>query len=143
MSLEVKHGKAADIPEPVNVDRKLAEKVDDSWRARGQREPKNERRQDDTSKLRREGDRLHREKLAELCVHGLGVQLFPPLVRKVVCVLDDGLHEYFRVKNLVLFGNHAARNRKDTTKEGKVKEDGTMRGDLEVDEMIRVDDGGK
>jgi hypothetical protein len=143
VSLEVKHGKAADVPEPVNMDRELTEKVDNSWRARGQREPKDERRQDDASKLRREGDRLHREKLAELRVYGLGVQLLPPLVRKVVCVLDDGLHEHFRVEYPVLFGDHAARDRKDTTKEGKIEKDRAVRGDLEVDEMIGVDDGGK
>ena len=143
MSLEVKYGKAADVPEPVNVDSELAEKVDDSRRARGQREPKDKRRQYDAGKLRRESDRLHREKLAKLRVHDLGVQLLPPLVRKVVRVLDDSLHEHFRVEYPVLFGDHAARNREGTTKERKVKEDRAVRSNLEVDEEVRVDDGGE
>ena len=73
MSLEIKHGKAADVPEPIDMDSELAEKVDDSRRAWRQRKPKNEWRQHDASKLRRESDRLHREKLAKLGVHNLGV----------------------------------------------------------------------
>jgi hypothetical protein len=143
VSLEVKHGKAADVAESVNVDSKLAEKVDDSWRARGQREPKDERRQHDAGKFRRESDRLHREKLAELRVYGLGMQLLPPLVWKVVRVLDDSLHKYFRVEYPVLFGDHATRNRKDTTEDGKVEEDRAMGSNLEMDEKVGVDDGGE
>jgi hypothetical protein len=88
-------------------------------------------------------DRLHCEKLAKLHVHGFGVQLIPPLVRKVVRVLDDSLHEHFRVEYPVLFGDHAARNRKDTTEDGKVEEDRAVRSNLEVDEKVRVDDGGE
>ena len=141
MSLEVKHGKAADVPEPVDVDSELAEEVDDSWRAWGQRKPKYERRQHDASKLRRESDGFHSEKLAKLRVHCLGVQLLPPLVRKVVRILDDSLHEHFRVEHPVLFGNHAPCNRKDTTEEGKVEKDRAVRSNLEVDEKIRVNDG--
>lgn len=143
MSLEVKHGKAADVPEPVNVDSKLAEKVDDSRRARGQREPKDERRQHDAGKLRRESDCLHREKVAKLRMYSLGVQLLSPLVREVVRVLDDSLHEHFRVEYRVLFRDHAARNRKDTTEYGKVEEDRAVRSNLEVDKKVRVDDGGE
>ena len=143
MSLEIKHGKAADVPEPVDVDRKLAEKVDDGRRARGQREPQDERRQHYAGELRRERDGFHREELAKLLVYGLGVQLLPPLVRQIVRVLDDGLHEHFRVEYPVLFGDHAARHRKDTAEEGKVEEDGAVRRDLEVDEVVGVDDGGE
>ena len=121
MSLEVKHGKATDIPESIHVDGELAEKVDDRGRALGQREPKDERCQHDAGELRREGGRLQGEKLAELRVHGLGVQLLSPLVRKVVRVLDERFHEHFRVKHSVLFGDHAARHRKDTAKDGKVE----------------------
>jgi hypothetical protein len=44
VSLEVKYGKAAHIPEAVDVDCELAEKVDDGRRAQGQREPEDERR---------------------------------------------------------------------------------------------------
>ena len=143
VSLEVKHGKAADVPKPVNVNSKLAEKVDDSRRARGQREPKDERRQHNAGKLRRESDRLHREKLAKLRVHGLGMQLLPPLVWKVVRVLDNSLHKYFRVEHPVLFRDHAARNRKDTTEDGKVEEDRAVGSNLEMDEEVRVDDGGE
>ncbi len=119
VSLEIKHRKAADVPEPIDVDSKFTEKVDDSR------------------------DRLHREKFAKLRVHSLGVQLLPPLVRKVVSVLDDSLHEYFRVEHPVLFGNHTPRNRKDTTEEGKVEKDRAVRSNLEMDEKIRVDDGGE
>ena len=73
VSLEIKHGKAADVPEPIDMDSELAEKVDDSRRAWRQRKPKDEWRQHDASKLRRKSDRLHREKLAKLRVHNLGV----------------------------------------------------------------------
>jgi hypothetical protein len=60
-----------------------------------------------------------------------------------VRVLDDSLHEHFRVEHLILFGYHAPRDRKETTEEGKVEKDGTVRSDLEVDEKVRVDDGGE
>ncbi len=143
VSLEIKHRKAADVPEPIDVDSKFTEKVDDSRRAWGQRKPKYEGRQHDAGKLCCESDRLHREKFAKLRVHSLGVQLLPPLVRKVVSVLDDSLHEYFRVEHPVLFGNHTPRNRKDTTEEGKVEKDRAVRSNLEMDEKIRVDDGGE
>ena len=73
MSLEIKHGKAADVPKPIDMDSELAEKVDDSRRAWRQRKPKYEWCQHDASKLRREGNRLHRKKLAKLSVHSLGV----------------------------------------------------------------------
>lgn len=73
VSLEIKHGKAADVPEPIDMDSELAEKVDDSRRAWWQRKPKDEWRQHDASKLRRESDRFHREKIAKLRVHNLGV----------------------------------------------------------------------
>lgn len=73
VSLEIKHGKAADVPEPIDMDSELAEKVDDGRRAWRQRKPKDEWRQHDASKLRGESDRLHREKFAKLRVHSLGV----------------------------------------------------------------------
>jgi hypothetical protein len=73
VSLEIKHGKAADVPEPIDMDSELAEKVDDSRRAWRQRKPKDEWCQHDASKLRRESDRLHSEKFAKLRVHNLGV----------------------------------------------------------------------
>jgi hypothetical protein len=60
-----------------------------------------------------------------------------------VRVLDDSLHEHFRVEHPILFGNHAARNRQETTEEGKVEKDRAMRSNLEVDEKVRVDDGGE
>ena len=58
-------------------------------------------------------------------------------------VLDDSLQEHFRVENPILFGDHAPRNCKDTTKEGKVEKDRAVRGNLEVDEKVRIDDGGE
>jgi len=143
VSLEVKHGKAADIPKSVDVDGELAEKVDDRWCARGQREPEDERRQYDTSELGGKRNRFHRENLAELSVDGLGMQLFAPLVRKVVSVLNNRFHKNFRVKYPVLFGNHATRNCDNTTKEGKVEEDRAVGSNFEVDEKISVDNGGK
>jgi len=73
VSLEIKHGKAADIPEPINMDSELAEKIHDSRRAWRQCKPKDEWRQHDASELRREGDRLHLEELAKLRVHNLGM----------------------------------------------------------------------
>jgi hypothetical protein len=143
VSLEVKYGKAAHIPEAVDVDGELPEKVDDRRRARGQREPEDERRQHDAGEVRHEVNRFHSEELAELRVHGLGMQLLPPLVWKVVRVLDNRLHEHFRVEHPVLFGDHATSNRQDTTKEGKVEKDRTVRSNLEVDEKVRVYNGGE
>lgn len=58
-------------------------------------------------------------------------------------VLDDSLHEHFRVEYPILFGNHAPRGRKETAEEGKVEKDRAVRGNLEVDEKVRVDDGGE
>jgi hypothetical protein len=76
-------------------------------------------------------------------MHSLGVQLLPPLVWKVVRVLDDSSHEHFRVEYPILFRDHAARNRKDTTEEGKIEEDRAVRSKLEVDKKVRVYDGGE
>lgn len=58
-------------------------------------------------------------------------------------VLDDSLHEHFRVEHPILFGNHPPRNRKDTTEEGKVEKDRAVRSNLEVDEKVRIDGGGE
>ena len=61
MSLEVKHSKTAHIPEPINVDGELAEKVNDRGCAQRQSEPQNERCQYDAGEFRHERDRLHGE----------------------------------------------------------------------------------
>ena len=143
MSLEVKHGKAAHIPESVDVDGELAEKVNDRWRAGGQREPEDEWGQHDAGKLRRESNRFQSEKLAELRVYGFRMQLLPPLVRKVVRGLDDCLHEHLRVEHPVLLGYHATHDCNHTTKDRKVEEDRAMRGNFEVNEEVWVNDGGE
>ena len=58
-------------------------------------------------------------------------------------VLNDSLHEHFRIEYLILFGNHAPRNCKETTEEGKVEKDRAVRSNFEMDEKVRVDDGGE
>ncbi len=121
MSLEVKHGKTAYVPESIDVDGKLAEKVDDSGCTQRQREPENEWRQHDAGELRHERDRLHLEKLAKLGVHSLSVKLFTPLVGKVVRVLDERPHEDLRIEYSILFWNHAPRNGENTTKDRQIE----------------------
>lgn len=73
MSLKVKNGKATNIPQSVYVDGKLAEKIDNCWRAWRQRKPEYEWRQHDARQFRREDDCFHSEKISELHVHCLGV----------------------------------------------------------------------
>lgn len=68
MSLEIKHRKAAHIPEPIDMNRELAEEIDDGGCARREGVPQYERRQDDRKKLLDEDDDLHREQLSELFV---------------------------------------------------------------------------
>lgn len=68
MSLEIKHRKAAHIPEPIDMNRELAEEIDDGGCARREGVPQYERRQDDREKLFDEDDDLHREQLSELFV---------------------------------------------------------------------------
>lgn len=61
MPLKVKDGKAADISEAIDVDRELAEKVDDGPRALGESVPQDEGCHDDREELlEKEGD-LHLE----------------------------------------------------------------------------------
>jgi hypothetical protein len=127
MSLEVKHGKTAHVPEPVDVNGKLAEKVDDRRCARRQSEPENEWCQHDAGELRHERDHLHLEQFAKLGVYGLSVELRAPLVGKVVRILDERLHEDLRIEYSVLFWYHAARNGENATKDRQVEKDGSMR----------------
>ena len=143
MSLEVKHGKTAHVPESIDVNGKLAEKVDDRRRAQRQGKPQNEWCQHDAGELRHERDRLHREQLPKLGVYDLGVKLCAPLVGKVVRVLDERLHEDFRIEYSILLWYHAARNGEDSTKNRKIKKDRPMGGDLEVDKELGFDDGGE
>ncbi len=143
MSLEVKHGKTAHVPEPIDVDGKLAEKVDDRGCARRQREPENERCQHDAGELRHERGHLHREQLAKLGVHDLSVELCAPLVGKVMRVLDERLHEDLRIEYSVLFWDHAARNGENTTKDRKIEKDRSMGGNLEMDKEFGFNDGGE
>ena len=130
MSLEVKHGKTAHVPEPIHVNGKLAEKVDDGRCARRQREPENEWCQHDAGELRHERDRLHVEQFAKLGVHGLSMELCAPLVGQIVRVLDERLHEDLRIEYPVLFRNHAARNGENATKYRQIEQDRPMGGDL-------------
>ena len=143
MSLEVKYGKTAHVPEPIDMDGKLAEKVDDRRCAWRQGKPENERCQDNAGELCHERDRLHREQLAKLGVHSLSVELSAPLVGEVVRILDERLHEDLRIEYSVLFWDHAARNGEDATKNGKIEKDRSMGGNLEMDEELGFNDGGE
>jgi hypothetical protein len=143
VSLEVKHGKTAHVPQPINVNGKLAEKVDDRGCAWREREPENERCQHDAGEFRDERDRLHWEQLAKLGMHGLSVELCAPLVGEIVRVLDERLHENLRIEYSILFWDHAARNSDNATKDGKIEKDGSMGGNLEMEKEIRFNDGGE
>lgn len=65
VALEVEHGEAADVPEPVDVDGELAEEVDDRARAPRERVPQHERCDEDREELLDEERDLHLEQLPE------------------------------------------------------------------------------
>ena len=141
--LEVEHRERAHVAQSVHVERELPEKVDDRGRTGRERVPEHERREDDREELLRERDDLHREQLAELLVHLLRVQLALPFVRHVVRVLHDLAHEQLRVEHPVLLRDHPPRDCEDRSKDGEVEEHRAVRRDLEVEEEVRVDDGGE
>jgi hypothetical protein len=141
VSLEVEYGEAADVAEPVNVDRELAEEVDDLGRAARQREPEHERRRHDAEQLLRVDHDLHDEQLPECSVHALRVQRVLPRVGKVVRVLYDDMHERLWVEYAVLVGDHPARDGEYGAEEPEVEEHGAVRCDLEVEEEVRVEHG--
>lgn len=63
--LEVKHSKAAHIPQPINMHSKFPEEIRNSWRAIRQREPQHKGSEDNTQNLLHEDYRLHREELSK------------------------------------------------------------------------------
>ena len=141
MALEVKYGKTAHVPEAIDVDGKLVEKVDDCGRTRRERKPEDEWCQHDAGELRHEGDHLHLEQFAKLGMHGLSVELCAPLVGKVVRVLDERFHEDLRIEYSVLFWDHAARNGENATKDRQIEKNSSMGGNLEMKEDFGFNDG--
>lgn len=68
MPLEIEHRKTTDVPDTVDVDCKLPEKVDDGRGAPWKRVPEDNGGKDHREDLAKENGDLHREELAEIVV---------------------------------------------------------------------------
>jgi hypothetical protein len=143
MARKVEHGEAAHVPEPVDVNGELAEEVDERGRAAREREPEHERREEHTRKLLHVQRGLRHEQLAERGVRGARVRRRTPRLGQVVRVRCELLQERAGVEDAVLVRYERARARDDGAEEGDVEEHGPVRGDLEVEEQVRVEHGRK
>ena len=131
MPPKVKDGKTAHIAHPIDVDRELAEKVNDRACAWWEREPKDERCEQDRQELGKENGNLHGEERTKFLVdllrqlyhstarycyiptlttgraYRLGMQFsFPPLWQ-IMRPPDDLPQTGFRIEDQILLGNQA------------------------------------
>lgn len=71
------------------------------------------------------------------------MELTIPFIRHIVGVCYDFFHQQFGIKNPIVFWNHTSCDGEDRSKNSKVKEDRSMRGNLEIEEKVRIQDCGK
>lgn len=68
------------------------------------------------------------------------VQLVLPFRRHVVGVLDDLVHEQFRIDDTVLVRQHASSDREDGPENTNIEQDSSTGRDLEMQERVGIDE---
>lgn len=152
LPLEVEDGERTDIPDPIDVHRKLSEEVHDGGRRAGQGEDENEGGQQNRDEFLQKIRQFHLEKLGEfgmdlehakLLASGISVQLetstyrlrmqlIAPFVGQVMRMRHHFGNELLGREDFSILGNHSSRYRQYGGEETQVEQNGPILRDLKM-----------
>lgn len=138
--LEIKDGKRANVTEAIDVDGKLADKVDESIAALGEAEDEHEWRGEDAEDLLDKDHHFEFVELRKFLLDLVAVKATSPFGRQVVSVVDHVVQSVLWIEDQIFLRYSASKHRPNGTKDSKIENDRSIGSDFKVEEDLGVDD---